>query len=60
MTEEVLEEIMTNDEEFDDFMSDCLQYDIGCLICVIAMYYQAMWAFAETRRAVMQPELLER
>ncbi len=51
---------MTNDEEFDDFMSDCLQYDIGCLICVIAMYYQAMWAFAETRRAVMQPELLER
>ena len=60
LQEEVPEEIMTDDEEFDETMHEFLQYDTDYMMCVIAMFYQAMWAFAETREAAIKPNLLER
>lgn len=41
---------MIDDDIFDDTMLDALQYGTDSNLGVLAMYYSAMWSFAEVRQ----------
>lgn len=57
---DVSEEFYTDDELLGEVLHDWLWYGTSNIEGIIAMFYQSMWAFAETREAVIKPNLLER
>lgn len=49
----------TDDEEFDDFMLDCLQDGIDSIEGVIALFYRNLWAMADLHEKLKKFEDLE-
>lgn len=46
----------TCDDDFDDYMLDCLQYDTDTIEGLIALLYRNLWAMAELRETLKQYE----
>ena len=49
----------TCDEEFDDFMSDALQYGTDSILGLIAVFYKNLWTMANLREYLKEYEDLE-
>lgn len=49
----------TCDEDFDDFISDFLQYRTDCITGLVAVFYQHIWSMADLRERLKEYEDLE-
>lgn len=53
------DDAFTCDEDFDDFMLDCLQYGTDDMLGLIALFYRNLWAMADLYERLKKYEDLE-
>lgn len=50
---------IASDEDFDEYIHDCLQYGTDEIEGIIALFYRNLWAMADLRERLKQYEDLE-
>lgn len=59
LTRKLLKDHVTDDEDFDDWMMDYLQYGTDSIVGLIALFYRNLWAMADLHQRLKYYEDLE-